>query len=93
MSYLSQLDLCFDFPQLVLGFWKKHTSFPFHSVSYDNESVDKLSLREIDMFSTYLPKRAFAIVLSEEESHQRGTASPGEELGISEETTSYPCSL
>lgn len=56
MSYLSQLDLCFDFPQLVLGFWKKHTSFPFHSVSYDIESVDKLGLRAIDMFSSYLPE-------------------------------------
>lgn len=57
MSYLSQLDLCFNFPQLVLGFWKKHAFFfPFHSVSYDIEPVDKLSLREIDMFSTYLPK-------------------------------------
>lgn len=30
--------------------------FPFHSVSYDIEPADKLSLREIDMFSTYLPK-------------------------------------
>lgn len=56
MSYLSQLDLCFNLPQLVLGFWKKHAFFSFHSVSYDIEPVDKLSLRETDMFSTYLPK-------------------------------------
>lgn len=33
------------------------------------------------------------MVLGEEESHQRGTASPGEELGILAETTSNSYSL
>lgn len=45
------------------------------------------------MLSTDLPKRAFALVLSEEECPEGGTASPGEELGILAEAASYPCSL